>query len=121
MPVFGTRSLKCLNTVHDDIDKVLREAIKHYDFSIIEGFRSKEKQEEYYNSGASKLQFPDSKHNTLPSKAVDIVPYPIDWENLNRFHMLARVIKEASKNVEVENLHWGYDLWKWDMPHWELR
>lgn len=120
MPSFGKRSLDCLETVDPRITKVLNEAIKHYDFSVIEGYRSEEKQNEYVESGASKLKFPYSKHNKYPSLAVDIVPYPIDWDNLQRFHELAKVIKEACEVVGEKDLKWGYDLWKWDMPHWEL-
>jgi peptidoglycan L-alanyl-D-glutamate endopeptidase CwlK len=121
MPSFGNRSLDCLETVHPDIQLVLHEAIKHYDFSVIEGHRTKEKQDEFFKTGASKLPFPKSKHNQYPSLAVDIVPYPIDWENLQRFHELAEVVYVAAEKHGVTNLHWGYDLWEWDMPHWELR
>ena len=60
-------------------------------------------------------------HNSFPSMAVDIVPYPVDWENIHRFNELSDVMKKACETVGVENLYWGYDLWKWDMPHWELR
>ena len=121
MPSFGERSLACLETVDERISKVLEEAIKHYDFAILEGHRGEEKQQEYFESGASKLQFPKSKHNSFPSLAVDIVPYPIDWDNLQRFKDLSFYIKHSCETVGVDNLHWGYDLWQWDMPHWELR
>jgi peptidoglycan L-alanyl-D-glutamate endopeptidase CwlK len=121
MPSFGNRSLDCLETVHPDIQLVLHEAIKHYDFSVIEGHRTEEKQNEYFASGASQVKYPHSKHNMYPSMAVDIVPYPIDWENTHRFKELADIIKKACETVDVTDLHWGYDLWKWDMPHWELR
>jgi len=121
MPSFGAKSLERLETCDPNIQLVLQEAIKHYDFSIVEGHRSKEKQQECFESGASKVQYPNSKHNSFPSLAVDIVPYPIDWENTHKFIELSEVIKEACKTVNVSNLRWGYDLWKWDMPHWELR
>tara|TARA_R110002074_G_scaffold132543_1_gene275905 strand:+ start:11696 stop:12079 length:384 start_codon:yes stop_codon:yes gene_type:complete len=121
MPTFGARSLKQLQTCDPKIQEVLNEAIKHYDFSILEGHRTEEKQKEYFESGASKVSFPYSKHNSFPSLAVDIVPYPIDWDNLQRFNELSIVIKEACKKTNVNDLHWGFDLWNWDMPHWELQ
>ena len=34
MPTFGTRSLLQLETCHEDIRRVLNEAIKHADFSV---------------------------------------------------------------------------------------
>ena len=119
MPEFGKRSELNLSSCDERIIKVLREAIKHYDFSVLEGHRSEEKQNEYFDSGNSKLRFPYSKHNKFPSLAVDIVPYPVDWENQHRFFELSKVIKEACEKEGVD-LKWGYDLWKWDAPHWEL-
>ena len=121
MPSFGTKSQERLETCDPQIQLVLQEAIKHYDFSVLEGHRTEEKQQEYFESGASKVKFPNSKHNVYPAMAVDVVPYPIDWDNLQRFKELSEVIKEACKTVGIENLHWGFDLWQWDMPHWELR
>lgn len=120
MPEFGKRSEECLASCDKRIVAVLREAIKFYDFAVIEGNRSEEKQNEYFDSGASKLKFPYSKHNKLPSLAVDIVPYPVDWENQQRFKQLSSVIKEVCADLGEDDLHWGYDLWKWDLPHWEL-
>jgi len=121
MYTFGTRSKEALKTCDERIITVLNEAIKHYDFSVLCGYRTEEEQNKAYTSGASKLKYPKSNHNHFPSKAVDIVPYPIDWENLQRFHELSEVIKKACDTVGERDLHWGYDLWKWDMPHWELR
>ena len=121
MPEFGTKSRERLGTCDPQIQLVLEEAIKHYDFSVLEGHRTEEKQQEYFESGASKVQYPNSKHNSFPSMAVDIVPYPVDWENTHKFNELADVITQACETVGVDNLYWGYDLWQWDMPHWELR
>ena len=117
---FGDRSELCLSTCDPRIVKTLRDAIKYYDFSVIKGFRDKEEQNKAYFDGASKLMFPQSNHNKTPSQAVDIVPYPIDWHNLQRFHELAEVIKKSCIRVEEEDLHWGFDLWNWDLPHWQL-
>ena len=121
MPSFGKKSKERLDTCDPQIQLVLEEAIKHYDFSVLEGHRTEEKQQEYFESGASKVQYPNSKHNSFPAMAVDVVPYPIDWDNLQRFKELSEVIKAACETVEVGDLHWGFDLWQWDMPHWELR
>lgn len=119
MPKFGTRSRGNLNQCHPDLVSVAEVAIMDYDFSVIEGHRPKSEQDEAFKTGASKLKFPYSKHNTLPSFAMDIVPYPVDWENLHRFQELAVVVKKAADRLGVD-IHWGYDLWGWDMPHWQL-
>jgi len=118
--IFGARSLAQLATCHDDIARVLAAAIKEYDFSVLKGHRPKSEQNACHASGASQLRWPASLHNHQPSLAVDIVPYPIDWESLNRFHDLAEVVKKHAADCDV-NLVWGYDLWRWDMPHWQLR
>lgn len=122
---FGDRSRRELRTCHPRIQAVLREAIKHYDFSVIKGERGEVEQQRAVANGASKVNFPDSYHNRRDDEtdgvfAVDIVPYPIDWENTQRFHELAEVIKTACKTVGEKDLEWGYDMWKWDLPHWQI-
>jgi len=47
------------------------------DHSVLEGHRTKETQDKYYRQvpKITNLKWPNSKHNTFPSKAVDVVPY----------------------------------------------
>ena len=61
-----------------------------------------------------------SNHNYSPSRAVDIVPYPIDWNDLGRFKELSEVVKKAMQTVGI-TIAWGGD-WKSfkDYPHYEL-
>lgn len=64
----------------------------------------------------------------MPSLAVDIVPYPIDWNDLERFKTLAAVVMECAKQEGVKLRH-GAD-WNGngrtdderfhDWPHFEL-
>jgi peptidoglycan L-alanyl-D-glutamate endopeptidase CwlK len=103
------------------------EAIKVSDFSVICGFRGEKEQNEAYARGNSKLKWPQSKHNQTPSMAVDIVPYPIDWNDELRFRTLGAVVKEIWSQLPPEKkegyeLSWGGD-WKTfkDLPHFELR
>ena len=46
------------------------------DHSIICGHRSQPDQDEAFDLGNSKKQWPDGKHNTLPSIAMDVQVYP---------------------------------------------
>ena len=132
MPYFGKRSTGHLITCHPHIQLVMNEAIKLTDFSVLCGRRSKEDQNAAFNAVPknSFLQWPKSFHNVDPdnprdpefphlSYAADIVPYPIDWENLARFRSLSEVIKEVAEKEGIK-LHWAYDLWQWDMPHWQM-
>lgn len=122
MPSFGPQSMKNLFGVHPDIIDVLEEAIKYYDFSVLEGVRTPVRQKALHTIGAS--QTLNSKHLRQSdgySHAVDIAPYPIDWNDTDRFHHLAYLIKgiAASKGVA---LVWGGD-WRTlvDCPHFELK
>ena len=74
MPSFGAGSQKKLNTCESDIRIICDEAIKIIDFSIITGHRTKEEQNALYPK-YTKLLFPNGKHNSFPSRAVDIAPY----------------------------------------------
>ncbi len=110
MADFSVSSIKRLVTLDVRLQKILKEAIKIYDFSILEGYRDEKTQDKYYKEGKSKLKFPNSKHNTYPSKAVDIAPYPIDWKDTSRFIELKNIIFERAEKNEVK-LRWGGD---WD-------
>lgn len=114
---FGKRSTKELYTLHEDLQIVLVEAIGIIDFSIIQGHRNKKLQNLYYNTGRSQIKWPNGMHNKLPSYAVDIVPYPIDWSNnpkvLARFYMLMGMIYAISVRKRVR-LRFGLD---WDMDY----
>lgn len=127
---FGARSTRELLTVHPDIQKVMFKALDLgvMDFSVIQGRRTQAEQDRLYAQGRTEpgpivTWTRDSLHlpqeNGLAS-AIDIVPYPIDWQDEARFHQLSGIIKSAANLVGVE-LDWGYDLWGKDMPHWQLR
>ena len=110
---FGSTSQERLEQLDIRLQDILKEAIKFYDFSIITGYRNKEEQEKMFNQGKSKLRYPNSNHNQNPSKAVDIAPYPIDWNDTNRFVYLAAIIQYIafSKGVKIR---WGGN---WDMDN----
>jgi peptidoglycan LD-endopeptidase CwlK len=89
MPHFGRTSLKRLETCHPDLQALCHRVIELMDFSVLEGTRSKARQDYLYRRGQSKVPWPHSKHNVSPSLAVDIAPYPIDWQDEGRFYLLA--------------------------------
>ncbi len=131
---YGRTSMARLKTCHTDIQKVMNEVIKVMDVSILEGFRTEEKQQMAYAQGKSKVQYPDSKHNKIPSMAVDAAPYPIDWMNSERFYLLVGLVKGMSQILydrgEISHLIRSGGDWdndgeitdnKWnDLPHFEL-
>lgn len=120
MAIFSKASQDKLSTCDSRLQEICNEAIKEYDFVVLCGHRDKEAQDLAFAQGNSKLEWPKSNHNTAPSVAVDLAPYPIDWKNLQRFRDLAAVMHKvaASKNIP---LVWGGE-WKTfkDFPHFEL-
>ena len=137
MPKFGAESQRILATCHKDIQAVMNEAIKHFDFSVLYGTRTTDEQFELYKKGRKLIngkwtkvsatvtnldgKIKKSEHNYSPSRAIDIAPYPIDWNDTKRFDDLAKVVKQAMTTVGIE-LQWGGD-WKSliDRPHYELK
>jgi hypothetical protein len=129
MPKFGKRSKENLATTHPDLQELFNEVIKHFDCSIICGHRGIKEQNEAYSKGLSKLKYPLSKHNKRPSKAVDVVPYPIDWGDKKRMYYFAGVVKGIAIKMGI-NIRWGGD---WDsdteikdnsfidLPHYEIK
>jgi len=76
---FSESSKSKLDTCHKDIQLILEELIKYYDFSVICGIRTIKEQIELFEEGRSKLDgvTQRSKHQGINgvSMAVDIMPY----------------------------------------------
>lgn len=139
MPSFGKTSKKRLSTAHPDLQTLFGEVIKHFDCSIVCGHRTEEDQEAVYQAKLSKVRWPESKHNALPSMAVDAAPYDndihgIDWQDENRFYFFAGFVVATAKRLFDEGkirhgIRWGGD-WDgdtktndqkfMDLPHFEL-
>lgn len=134
---FSKLSTARLNTVHPSLRRVIRTALADprcpSDFAVLCGERSREAQEEACRKGFSKVRFPKSKHNRRDCdvhgvRAVDIAPYPIDWNDLERFKALAQHVLTIGNEMNVV-VRWGGD-WDMDgetaderfidMPHFEL-
>jgi peptidoglycan L-alanyl-D-glutamate endopeptidase CwlK len=127
MPRFSAKSLSKLDTCHPVLRRLFKSVIEETDFSVICGHRGEKEQNEAFSTGHSKLKWPKSKHNVSPSMAVDVVPYPIDWDDISRFKALADVVKKHWSDIPKAEklgyeLQWGgdWDGFK-DYPHWELR
>ena len=129
MPRFGRRSRKNLETCNEDLQELFNEVIKFFDCTVIQGHRGKEEQNKYFDEGKSKVKYPNGRHNANPSNAVDVVPYPIDWEDTDRMYYFAGFVKGLAAQMAIP-IRWGGD---WnnntevkdtnfkDLPHFELR
>ena len=129
MPYFGKTSKKRLNTCDDRLQKVFNEVIKYVDCSVLEGHRSKDRQNKLYEEGKTKVKYPDGRHNRQPSSAVDVTPYPVDWKDRERQTLFAGFVIGVASQMGIK-LRWGGD-WDQDFqvvdnrfddfPHFELK
>ena len=101
---FGKRSRRNLKGVNVKLVNVLNTLIKIMDVTVLEGVRSKERQAELLENGATKVKY--SRH--MEGKAVDIAP--IDWKDRERFHYMGGMVRGIGKQLGV-NIRWGGD---WD-------
>ena len=139
MFTFSERSLNNLKGVHPKLVAVVHRALElsAIDFTVLEGVRSQERQNELWAQGRTKpgqvvtwIQS-TGKHGIQKDgygHAVDLAPYPIDWNDYARFDSLANIMFAAAKELGV-TLRWGGN---WDMdelihergesdsPHFEL-
>ncbi len=110
MPSFGKRSTENLLECDERLQKILREAIKHVDFAIIEGHRGRDLQNHYFAIGTSKIKWPNGKHNKKPSLAADIIPWPSAWKDEGRLVELGRFVQGIGAGMG-HPIRWGGD---WD-------
>ena len=77
-----------LDSCEPALKSLMNEVIKHVDITVLEGHRTVDRQAELFSQGKSKLDGSPgkmSKHNYSPSRAVDVAPWPIDWQDRERF------------------------------------
>lgn len=116
MPKFGKQSRDNLNTCDVRLVSLLNKVVATFDCKVIEGARSMVEQQRLYHAGKSQLKFPDSKHNITPSSAVDVIPYPVDWNDRERFNYFAGYVLATAQSMGIK-LRWGGD---WDSD-WQVR
>lgn len=117
---FSHRSLENLASCHPDLRRIAEEAIEVIDFAIVCGHRTDADQQKAYDSGHSLKKPGESKHNYLPSRAFDFVPYPVDWTDDSRFRRVAAVIA-AVANRQGVNIRLGVNFKHLrDLGHIEL-
>ena len=134
------KSLERLNGVHPSLVFLVQSAMETQimDFSVNEGVRTLDRQKDLVSKGFSKTM--KSKHLVQSDgygHAVDLYPYPIDMEAVNRnnaveivrFGVLAGIIKSLAWTHGIE-IEWGGDFDSdgqtldstfFDAPHIQLK
>lgn len=120
MPQFSALSKQKLLTCDIKLQLICNQLIKITDFSVICGHRGKEEQDKAYRLGRSKLKWPKGKHNKMPSQAIDLAPYPTNWNNHEAFNELATYFMDIAHNSDIK-VKWGGDFKTLkDLGHFEL-
>ena len=145
------KSLDRMNGVDERLQRVVKLAIQlsKQDFMVLEGVRSREQCMVNYGNGRTVAQctakgipakYAQPKLNKVTwlnnpfsskhcyGKAVDLVPYPVDWNTLSKFDEIAKAMFQAAKQLDV-SIRWGAD-WnsngrprekgETDSPHFEI-
>lgn len=135
MPSFGSNSRDRRDTLHPVLQRLCDRVVAYTDITILVGHRNRVDQAQAFRQGRSTKQFPDSKHNTTPSVAVDASPFPIpdgwgeldaasakgrdlEWKERVKFYQMAAVFRHEWERMQHEDpvaalyrLRWGGD---WD-------
>ncbi len=136
MSYLGAASRAKLDTCHPDLQRLMLAVAEKVNFTVLCGHRTKEEQDEAIRKRASKTPWPNSKHNSLPSRAVDVWPYVpvagLDWEDLPSGARLMGYIQGTADQMGIKirlGMDWDMD-WRssgfdpserfYDGPHVEL-
>lgn len=136
---FSERSRQRLQGVHPKMVAVVKRALQlsEQDFLVLEGVRTPARQAELYAQGRTKpgpkvTWTLKSNHFVNPKTgyghAVDLCPYPVDWNDTKKFDAIAKAMMQAANELDTP-IRWGAD-WdrdgnprergESDSPHFEL-
>jgi len=120
-----------LQEVDPTLRRIVVEASRYMVFRVTCGHRGKAEQDAAVAAGKSKTPWPTSAHNSLPSRAVDLVPLEgtrIDWSDRERMTYLGGLVRGIGAALGV-SVRWGGD-WDGDgevkdnnfddLPHFEI-
>jgi peptidoglycan L-alanyl-D-glutamate endopeptidase CwlK len=106
MPKYIKKSQDKLLTCHQDLQTVFNYVIKYFDNTVICGHRTDDEQFKLYCQGRDMpgkiVTYKDgvykkSMHQQFPSMAIDVVPYPIEWSNVNRMRYFIGFVKGVAQ------------------------
>jgi peptidoglycan L-alanyl-D-glutamate endopeptidase CwlK len=136
---FSKRSLDNLVGVHPELQEIVHDvmSLQAMDFSVVEGLRTKARQKELFDRGASKtMRSKHIKQSDGYAHAVDLYPYPIDMKRVNkgdakeiaRFGVLNGLVQAMAvvRGVQIINgMDWDgdgetLDHGFFDAPHYQI-
>lgn len=119
---FGRKSTAILATCRPELQLLVNAVMAEQvmDFSVASGYRGEEEQDQLVEDGASQLIWPFSRHNVQPSNAVDLWPYPVDWNNIAAFKELNFLMMKHAQRLRIRIECGAYWNKPKDYPHYEL-
>lgn len=116
---FSKRSLSRLQGVNKQLVSLANHALdlSPIDFGIIEGVRTKERQNMLFHEGKSKTL--NSRH--LTGHAIDVIAYPTpagSWD-FSDYELIAAAFTQASKELGID-IEWGGNWKSRDGDHFQL-
>jgi peptidoglycan L-alanyl-D-glutamate endopeptidase CwlK len=99
-----------LADVHPDLVRLVHAVAEHWPVFVIEGHRGQAAQDAAFARGASKLKWPKGKHNSFPSRAIDMAPSPLNWDDRERLYYFAGFVQGVATQLGI-GIRYGGD---WD-------
>jgi len=130
MASLGKTSISRLQTCHKDLQSIVLAVAATEQILVVCGARTKEEQAELFKKGLTKTL--NSKHlvneKSPLSRAIDIAPYPVDWNNIASFYALSEKVLLKAKELGIKirfggdwNMDGSYKDNKFnDLLHYEL-
>lgn len=120
MAEYSSSSLERLSTCHPDLIRLFNAVLKKVDHAILAGHRPEWQQNQFYRDGKTNARWPNSKHNKVPSHAVDAMPVPIKWDDAEGIKAFADIVKETALELGIA-IRWGGNFKSLsDRDHFEL-
>lgn len=133
MSTYNKNSLGKLMIAEPDLITIFQEVVKIFDNSVIYGYRSPAFQFDLYKKGRSFVNskwiitdkklvvtykdgtIQKSNHNFDPARAVDVMPYPINFKDIKRIHYFAGFVMCMAIKLKEEgrishDIRWGGDF-----------
>ena len=108
MPSFSQTSKDRLATCDARLQQVFNEVVKYFDCTVLCGHRNQADQDAAFASGKSQKKWPNGNHNSMPSKAADVMPFPIDWNDRERMTLFAGFVLGIAQGMGID-IRWGGD------------
>ena len=101
MPKFGRKSKERLSTCDEDLQDLFNEVIKYVDCSVLEGNRSKERQNKLYDEGWYVIYW-TARGGSEKSKQAGKCYYDFTWKQLESWGCKFHDLSTGSKGSYVK-------------------